>query len=942
MVFGTALFLATLAAAQQGGPTLPQPRVNAIHPSGAKAGAVVDLRLAAGSDLDGVDRLLFSHPGISAEPVREEPGRLHPQGRAVAGAFRVRVAADVPPGVYELRAAGYFGVSNARRFVVGDQDEILEKEPNNDAAAAQEVPAGAVVNGACDAQSFDAYRIAARKGQRILADCHALRIDSRAQPVLTLLAPDGRELRRVIGTKYRDPLLDFHADQDGVYTVLVYDLLYRGGPEFAYRLGVGSLPWIDYADPCVLKPGVENAVTLYGRNLPGGTPVEGLLLDGRPVEKLGVTIKAPSEAGSAFLETPLRPSDASADLVSWRLAGSNAVRFVLGDEPLVTENEPNNAGDKALVVQPPVQVVGRFQTRGDRDWVIFEAKKGERLWIEVFSQRLGHPVDPQIVIQQVTKNDKGETTSRDLSDADDQPLPMPAMANAMEKRYRAQPEDPGTLFTAPADGTFRVLVRDLYASSQGDPRFAYRLVIRPARPDFRLVAFPLETLPADGKMNPVTCVLRRGGADRIRVVAFRREGFDGPIRIEAANLPPGVLARPALIPEGATSVDLVLQAAPDAPRYAGTLKLQGWARLGDKPVGRPAYAAEALFTVADMQKDAVVTRLTETMALSVDEHVTAAAALQVGDAPQRTCRAGKLKIPVRLAKQGEMKDFDKVSVKIAVAGLPGKPNEKPVAAKELTITGAKPEGELELDITEKAPLGKYSLHVSGDFEVAYVRAPERAKAAAEEQKRVDALAVELANELKGAQEASKKADAELAKAKAGKTDPEAVKAAEEAKAKAAESEKKAAELSKAADALRKEAADEVKKTSEAAKEKKVKVWIASLPVEMEIVAAPLVLKTAAEPLVLKAGEKADLAVEAVREFGFADEVKVELVPPKDASLKFAAPLAIAAGAAQGTASVTADKGVKPGPYEAVLRAQIKFNGKALTVDRPLAVKVEAP
>src|SRR5436305_8076076 len=29
-------------------------------------------------------------------------------------------------------------------------------------------------------------------------------------------------------------------------------------------------PWIDFVDPPVLKPGADNAVTVYGRNLPGG------------------------------------------------------------------------------------------------------------------------------------------------------------------------------------------------------------------------------------------------------------------------------------------------------------------------------------------------------------------------------------------------------------------------------------------------------------------------------------------------------------------------------------------------------------------------------------------------------------------------------------------------------------------------------------------------
>src|SRR5687768_17326143 len=104
------LGLAASASAQQGAsPQVPQPKIFAVQPPGSKVGATVDLRISSGSDLDGADRLLFSHPGITAKQLREEPNRIYPQGRAIDGKFKVTVAADVPPGIYEVRAAGYFG-----------------------------------------------------------------------------------------------------------------------------------------------------------------------------------------------------------------------------------------------------------------------------------------------------------------------------------------------------------------------------------------------------------------------------------------------------------------------------------------------------------------------------------------------------------------------------------------------------------------------------------------------------------------------------------------------------------------------------------------------------------------------------------------------------------------------------------------------------------------
>src|SRR6185503_14987129 len=202
-VFAAAfLALAVSASAQQAAtPQVPQPKIYALQPAGAKIGAGVDVRISSGSDLDGADRLLFSHPGITAKQLREEPSRIYPQGRGIEGRFKVTVAADVPPGIYEVRAAGYFGVTNARRFAVSEREEATEKEPNNDPATAQEPPLGAVVNGTCEAQNYDCYKLTAKKGQRYIVEAQALRIDSRAQVVITLLDPTGRELRRIVGTR---------------------------------------------------------------------------------------------------------------------------------------------------------------------------------------------------------------------------------------------------------------------------------------------------------------------------------------------------------------------------------------------------------------------------------------------------------------------------------------------------------------------------------------------------------------------------------------------------------------------------------------------------------------------------------------------------------------------------------------------------------------------
>lgn len=528
------------------------------------------------------------------------------------------------------------------------------------------------------------------------------------------------------------------------------------------------------------------------------------------------------------------------------------------------------------------------------------------------------------------------------------------MPNNIEKRFRAHSDDPAIVFTAPADGKYRILVRDQFGGSQGgsqgDPRHFYVLHVRAPKPDFRLVAFPVENTPADGKLSQVNCIVRRGGSDRLRVIAYRREGFDLPIRLEAEGLPPGLSARASVIGAGDTSADFILKAAADAPTFAGPVRIVG--KSGDAV--QPVLGAEVLFGVADMQKDPVVTRVTSTLSVAVDDHFVVPLGLQVGPADVfRMARGGKLKIPVKLVKNADVKDLDKATVKVVPSGLPGKNNEKPIVAKELSLTLAKPDGELELDITEKAPLGLLTFHLTGDVDMAYIRNPERLKRAQDESKRVDAVTVEIAAEAKKAAEERAKVDkaaaeaaAAVAKLKAAaqaeaplKEAEDKAKAADEAKAKAAEAEKKAQELAKAADAAKKEWADELKKAAEAAKEKKIKVWFSSTSIPVEIAATPVTLKPATEPVAIKVGDKAEISVEVVREFGFADEVKLELVAGS-APVKMAQPVTLAGTTAQAPMTLTVDKGAKPGAYTVTLRGSLKFNGKPLTSDRALQITIE--
>ncbi len=401
LVAGAVLALAAHSVAQA---QLPTTRLNSIFPPGAKQGQTVEVTLG-GEEIDQVQSLRFSHPGITTKPVTREPNMFEKGPQPVPGKFQVQVAANVPVGVYKARAIGRYGISNSRFFMVSDLNEINEKEGNNTLKDANEVPLETVVNGAANGGAdIDYFKIAAKKGQRIIIDCWGERIDSRMDPTLALYNARGRQVDSNRDTNHTDPLIDFTAPEDGDYTLKIHDFVYGGGGEYFYRLYVSTGPYVDYILPPAITPGAKGKFVLYGRNLPGGADA-GVSVDGKPLQKLSVDIQAPGGAAATQLDVGdlVEPEGVALDGFEYRLTtkqgASNPVLIGFSSAPLVAEQEPNNSPDKPQKISVPCEFAGQFQQPRNVDWLSFDATKGEVYWIEIFSQRRGLPTDPYVLIE---------------------------------------------------------------------------------------------------------------------------------------------------------------------------------------------------------------------------------------------------------------------------------------------------------------------------------------------------------------------------------------------------------------------------------------------------------------------------------------------------------------------------------------------------------------
>ena len=198
---------------------LPLTELTTVYPPGTKPGTTLDVTVAGGNQED-LTALKFSHPGITAKQKQNPAPEFLKDPVPVNNTFSVTVAADVAPGVYEVRAVGRFGTSSPRGFVVGELNEIMDDGSNATLATAKKVPVGSTINGRADANVINYFKVTLKAGQQVLIDCFAQRIDSRLNATLEFYDTQGKLLRRVRDSIGDDPLIGFHAPADGDYVVL--------------------------------------------------------------------------------------------------------------------------------------------------------------------------------------------------------------------------------------------------------------------------------------------------------------------------------------------------------------------------------------------------------------------------------------------------------------------------------------------------------------------------------------------------------------------------------------------------------------------------------------------------------------------------------------------------------------------------------------------------
>ena len=164
-----------------------------------------------------------------------------------------------------------------------------------------------------------------------------------------------------------DPVLLFTVPQDGEYVIEIKDAIYRGRPDFVYRITLGELPFVTQHLPA-------------GRPRPASSRrrAEGLEPPGRHADdgRRGQSAGTPSAFG------------ARGDMISNTRALRR--RHAAG---VPRSRSPTIRRPTAQPVTLPVIVNGRIDRPGDWDVFRFEGRAGQRIVAEVRARRLDSPLD---------------------------------------------------------------------------------------------------------------------------------------------------------------------------------------------------------------------------------------------------------------------------------------------------------------------------------------------------------------------------------------------------------------------------------------------------------------------------------------------------------------------------------------------------------------------
>jgi hypothetical protein len=503
------------------------PETLSVFPISVQSGRVTK-SFVQGKHLNESYGVWFNNRGITAKIVGIkkfeliEKSGLRGKKKLVEGqrvTLDLAVKSGVEPGKYSFRMVSPSGISNSLPLLVVEQPLIIEEnKSHNKPVNAQLITPPALINGSLSQMGeIDYYAFRVSKGQVFSFQAFSNTVVSKFDGVqLTLYEKSGswfepmRPNRLAFST---DANITHRFKNSGQYFVAVSSSLGIGSEQFFYQLEVKDnknqivLPTVSIVDqPSPLtelqKPfqrilNLDRLYQLGSRNV---------------LNKYKQSNEAVNNGSRNDLNEPIK------NWVQPSEENLNKVPFI--------EIEPNDTSEQALELTVPFLLEGSIERPGDLDLFKFWVKEKNRLAFELETPQTSPPYfNPHLsVLDKFGKEVFTNYFKKIAGDGDD-----------WVKLIQAK-----TIYTFEEEGFYTLQVRDI-TPRFGEPKFSYRLLVRPQ-------------IPHVGKIEvaPNTLNLRQGETATLTVVTAQEEEFSGEVLFKLNNLPKGIQMFPGAEVEPAT------------------------------------------------------------------------------------------------------------------------------------------------------------------------------------------------------------------------------------------------------------------------------------------------------------------------------------------------------------------------------------------------------
>jgi hypothetical protein len=611
-----------------------KPDITLVEPRGIQRGLETRVRLVGTNFID-LTEVKTSNPKLVAKLDGES------DEAATEAWINVKPAADLSRGAYDISVVNAKGESAKVKLYVDDIPQAQETKTNS--VLKLPVAFWGTLNPMGD---LDEVQFEARAGKTITLDVSAKSIGSKADVMITLYDPQGNLVQANNGFDGPDPFIVFDVAKSGRYKVQVKDTTAAGSAEHFYRLSLGELPVAVGIYPLSIATNQERDIQLVGYNLgdakahvnPTKTgemdvPVKPENIRARRNFKLLVTDgpelveMEPNDNASQATRIPVpgtvcgriySPSGTDVDL--YRFAAKSGQTLVLETD---ASRRSSPVDTKIEVLYGDGKPVERVQLQAVRNSAItfkdidsrspdIRVENWQEMELNQYLYLNGEvckifrmPEGPDSGFQLYSTGGKrwNYFDTSGASHALDEPCYIveahapgeKLVANGLPtfRIYYANDDDAerelGTdsrlQFVPPADGEYLVRVTDTRGYS--GERFAYRLTVREAHPDFKVTL--RETSPTIGP----------GSGQEFSVGVDRIDGFDDDIVVDFENVPAGFkVSNPITIQAGHLDARGTINAASDAKEPKADdiskIKVTATAKIGGKPVTKTINSFQSI------------------------------------------------------------------------------------------------------------------------------------------------------------------------------------------------------------------------------------------------------------------------------------------------------------------------------------------------------------